>query len=85
MVAPASAKSIAASFLKPCADPGTPAARQKQGGRQLQLASRENPRCSDKHADHQNAERDVVETVRENVHGLVPITLKVSLLLASSM
>src|SRR6516225_6943963 len=36
------------------------------------------PSLSDKHADHRNAERDVVETVRENVHGVAPAIRKLA-------
>jgi hypothetical protein len=35
----------------------------------------QSPRPGQKHACHQNAERDVIESVRENVHDSRPIPL----------
>ena len=39
------------------------------------MSARKNHRRRQKHARHQNAERDVIESVRENVHDSRPIAL----------
>jgi hypothetical protein len=45
-----------------------------------QMLSRfvQSPRPGQKHACHQNAEHDVIESVCENVHGVVPAMPKIA-------